>query len=129
MDWRLQINGESGRDAIVEVRASEVRLLGKGKARRPLSLYVVFAKERQPPVGKKGVEWMLLTDLVIESFEQSRIVMEWYRCRWEIETYFRVIKGSCEIENSHLQNEPRKLNCIAIYMIISWRLHSITMLA
>jgi len=122
-------NGESGRDATVDVCASEVRLLGKGKARRPLSLYVVFAKERRPPAGKKGVEWMLLTDLSVENFEQARIIIEWYRCRWEIETYFRVIKGSCEIENSRLRNEPRKLNCIAIYMIISWRLHSITMLA
>lgn len=122
-------NGEPGRNATVDVFASEVRLLGKGKTRRPLSLYVVFAKERQPPAGKKGIEWMLLTDLAVEDFEQARIIVEWYRCRWEIETYFRVLKGSCEIENSRLRNEPRKLNCIAIYMIISWRLHSITMLA
>lgn len=122
-------NGEPGREATVDVFASEVRLLGKGKLRRPLSFYVVFAKERQPPAGKKGIEWMLLTDLTVDNFEQAKIIIEWYRCRWEIETYFRVIKGSCEIENSRLRNEPRKLNCIAIYMIISWRLHSITMLA
>jgi len=122
-------NGEPGREASIDVCASDVRFVGKGKARQPLSLTVVLAKERHPPEGKKGVEWMLLTDFVVEDFEQARIIIEWYRCRWEIETYFRVIKGSCEIENSRLRNEPRKLNCIAIYMIISWRLHSITMLA
>lgn len=122
-------NGEPGREANVNVSASEVRLLGKGKTRKPLSLYVVFAKESQPPAGQKGIEWMLLTDLAVDNFEQARIVIEWYRCRWEIETYFRVMKGSCEIENSRLRTEPRTLNCIAVYMIISWRLHSITMLA
>lgn len=122
-------NGEPGREATVTVRASEVRLLGKGKARLPLLLTVVFAKEYSPPKGQKGIEWMLLTDFSIEDFEQARIIIEWYRCRWEIETYFRVMKGSCEIENSRFRTELRTLNCIAVYMIISWRLHSITMLA
>ena len=72
---------------------------------------------------------MLLTDLAVESIEQAQVIIEWYRCRWEIETYFRVLKGSCEIENSRLRTEARKLNYIAVYMIISWRLHSVTMLS
>lgn len=122
-------NGEPGRDATVTVSASEVRFVGKGKARKPLSLYVVYAKELKPPEGQKGIEWMLLTDLPIENFEQAHLIIDWYRCRWEIETYFRVMKGSCEIENSRFRTAFRTLNCIAVYMIISWRLHSITMLA
>ena len=72
---------------------------------------------------------MLLTDLHVDDAVQARMIIDWYRCRWEIETYFRVIKGSCDIEKSRLRTEGRKLNCIAIYMIISWRLHSITMLS
>ena len=122
-------NGEPGRDAGVNVYAAEVQLAGKGKARKPLFLHVVYLKERNPPVSTKGIEWMLLTDLPVEDFVQARVIIEWYRCRWEIETYFRVVKGGCEIESSRLRTEPRMLNCIAVYMIISWRLHSITMLA
>lgn len=122
-------NGEPGRNAIVNVHSSEVQLAGKGKTRRPLFLHVVYVKEHNPPVGVKGIEWMLLTDLPVEDFVQARVIIEWYRCRWEIETYFRVMKGSCDIENSRLRTEPRMLNCIAVYMIISWRLHSITMLS
>lgn len=122
-------NGEPGRDAAVNVVAAEVQLAGKGKARKPLFLHVVYVKEISPPIGEKGIEWMLLTDLPVEDFVQARVIIEWYRCRWEIETYFRVMKGSCEIENNRFRTEPRMLNCIAVYMIISWRLHSITMLA
>lgn len=121
-------NGDADREADINVYASEVRLRGKGKKRKPLSLYVVLAKEQHPPAGKKGVEWMLLTDLPIDDYEQARIIIEWYRCRWEIETYFRVIKGSCDIEKNRFRTSERMLNCIAVYMIISWRLHSITML-
>lgn len=72
---------------------------------------------------------MLLTDLPVEDFIQAQVIIEYYRCRWEIETHFRVMKGSCEIENSRLRTESRMLNCIAVYMIISWRLHSVTMLS
>lgn len=122
-------NGESGRDASVDVMAAEVQLAGRGKARQSLFLHVVYLKEINPPAGTKGIEWMLLTDLPVEDFVQARVIIEWYRCRWEIETYFRVMKGSCEIENNRFRTEQRILNCIAVYMIISWRLHSITMLA
>lgn len=122
-------NGEQGRDAVVNVFVSEVQLAGKGRARQSLFLHVVYLKEAHPPAGTKGIEWMLLTDLPVEGFVQARVIIEWYRCRWEIETYFRVMKGSCEIEKNRLRTEPRMLNCIAVYMIISWRLHSITMLA
>lgn len=122
-------NGDPGRDAVVNVFVAEVQLAGKGKARQPLFLHAVYLKETNPPAGTKGIEWMLLTDLPVEDFVQARVIIEWYRCRWEIETYFRVMKGSCEIENNRFRTEPRMLNCIAVYMIISWRLHSITMLA
>ncbi|MCO1335458.1 IS4 family transposase [Microbulbifer sp. OS29] len=69
---------------------------------------------------------MLLTDLPVEDFKQARVIIEWYRSRWEIETYFRVLKGGCQIESNRFRTEQRMLNCIAIYMIIGWRLHSIT---
>ncbi|WP_445359852.1 IS4 family transposase [Microbulbifer sp. EKSA005] len=119
-------NGEPGRKAKVNVSTTEIRLLGKGKSKRPLSLYAVLAKELNPPESEKGIEWMLLTDLPVEDFKQARVIIEWYRSRWEIETYFRVVKGGCQIESNRFRTEQRMLNCIAIYMIIGWRLHSIT---
>lgn len=121
-------NGEPDREAELDVFSSEVTLAGKGKKRRPLSLYVVYVKETHPPEGKRPIEWMLLTDLPVDGYKQAKVIVEWYRCRWEIETYFRVMKGSCNVEKNRLRTEPRMLNCIAIYMIISWRLHTLTML-
>lgn len=121
-------NGEPGRDAKVNVCASEVTLAGRGKKRKPLSLHVVYVKETNPPEKQRGLEWLLLTDLPVSDYIEARMIIEWYRCRWEIETYFRVMKGSCDIEKLRLRSEDKKLNCIAVYMIVSWRLHHITML-
>ncbi len=41
--------------------------------------------------------------------------------------YFRVLKGSCDIEKNRSRTAARMFNCIATYMIISWRLHCLTM--
>ncbi len=122
-------NGEPEREAVIDVRYSEVQLVGRGKNKRPLFLYVVYAKERGLSKKDGGIEWMLHTNLPVDDFTKARTMVEWYRSRWEIETYFRVLKGRCHIEDNRFQNEVRMFNAIAIYMIISWRLHSITMLA
>lgn len=121
-------NGELERQATVQVFASEIHLIGKGQQRKPLFLHAVYLKEADPPTGTKGVEWMLLTDLPVENYEQARVIIGYYQCRWEIETYFRVLKGGCDVQKTRLRTEARMFNCIAVYMIIAWRLHSITML-
>ena len=120
-------NGESGRIANVKIYSSEVELTGKGKARRALFLHAVYVKETNPPQGEKGVEWMLLTDLPVEDVTGAKMIIDWYRCRWEIEMYFRVLKGACDIEKNRFRSESRMFNCIAVYMIIGWRLHAMTM--
>jgi hypothetical protein len=38
-----------------------------------------------------------------------------------------VLKQGCQIEQLRLQTEQRLLNAIAIYLIVAWRIHSITM--
>ena len=100
-------NGEPGRNAGIDIATSEVHFLGKWIKGQPLSLHVVYAKERNPTAGTKGIEWMLLTDLNVEGFEQARMIIECYRCRWEIETYFRVVKGGCLIQNNRFRTEKR----------------------
>ena len=79
-------NGELERQATVQVFASEIHLIGKGQHRKPLFLYAVYLKETDPPTGTKGIEWMLLTDLPVENYEQARVIIGYYQCRWEIES-------------------------------------------
>jgi len=72
---------------------------------------------------------MLLTSLPIETLEQAQAVIGWYRARWGIEIYFRVLKSGCKVEELRLENDSRIEKALAIYMIIAWRLHNMTMLA
>lgn len=54
--------------------------------------------------------------------------MDYYLCRWQIEVYFKVLKSGCQIEKLQLEHIDRILRCLAIYMILAWRILFATLL-
>ena len=48
--------------------------------------------------------------------------MSWYLCRWEIEIFFKTLKNGCTIEKLQLEHVNNLYNCIALYVIIAWRI-------
>jgi hypothetical protein len=103
-------------------------------ARRPggrlpsVQVWAVYAKEAKPPKGEDPIEWLLLTSVPVENFAGACTVVQWYRARWEIELFFRVLKQGCQIERLRLETDHRLLNALAIYLIIAWRIHTVTMM-
>lgn len=89
----------------------------------------VLAREVNPPKDVAPVEWMILTSLPVETFEQACDIINSYLCRWQIEVFFKVLKSGCQIEELQLETEERLKPCIALYMIISWRTLFVTMLS
>jgi Transposase DNA-binding/Transposase Tn5 dimerisation domain len=94
----------------------------------PVQVWAVYAIERKPPKGEDPVEWLLLTSVPVEDFAGACTVVQWYRARWEIELFFRGLKQGCQIERLRLATDHRLLNALAIYLIIAWRIHTITMM-
>jgi hypothetical protein len=90
---------------------------------------VVFAKEVNPPENTEGLEWMLLTDLAINNVEDAMQVISYYRMRWTIESYHKVLKSGCNIEECRLQTADRLIRYVALMSVIAWRLYYITYIA
>jgi hypothetical protein len=93
----------------------------------PVTVSAVYVQEPSPPPGEEPVEWLLLTSLPVTDFPRACLVVQWYRCRWEIELFFRVLKQGCQIEQLRMQTEKRLRNALAMYLIVAWRIHNITM--
>ncbi len=55
-------------------------------------------------------------------------VIQWYICRWQIEIYFKILKSGCKIEKLQLTNEKRHGTCLALYLVVAWRILFVTML-
>jgi len=120
------------REGTFDVRFKEVtftRGKRKGGNHPPVSVYAVYATEKNPPKGETPIRWMLLTSLPIETLAQAQTVIGWYKVRWEIELFFRVLKSGCKVKELRLETDERIEKALAVYMIIAWRLHNITMIA
>jgi len=121
------------REVVQNIRATTVTLkppkrLKDAGTLPTVSINIVCAKEENPPKGEIPVIWILLTCLPIATFAQVKRVLEWYLARWEIEIYFRVLKQGCTVEKLQFATEKRFAACLAIYMIIAWRVLYMTML-
>lgn len=118
------------RTAKLEIRFSQVTLKPpKGKKLPPIELWAVYAREIEyPPDLKDPLEWMLLTTIKVSTFEDATEKLEWYTRRWGIEVYHRTLKSGCRIEDRRLNNADRIESCLAIDMVIAWRIFLLTMM-
>lgn len=112
------------RQAQVEVRAARVTLRPPWRADRQLpevAVHVVLVREVDPPKGEEPVEWLLLTNLPLDTVEQVRRVIQYYCVRWMIEVFFRVLKSGCRVEERRFEQVDRLLSCLGVYLIVAWR--------
>ena len=119
------------RTAEVAVRYLQVELVSSSaehKHTAPLPIWVVHAREEQPPAGVKAVEWFLLTTFPVDSPEQARQMLSWYCLRWRIEDWHRVLKSGCRIKQLGHHSAERLERAIAIHLVIGWRIMLMTLL-
>jgi hypothetical protein len=112
------------RTAALEVRFGAVELRApKTRARLPnVQVWAVWAREAGAPPGVEPVEWMLLTTLRVETFDQASEKLDWYTRRWGIEVFHRTLKSGCQIETRQLGHADRIEACLAIDMVVAWRI-------
>lgn len=131
-------NGKrKARTAEVEVRATHVTI--KPPKRRsagnewalmdPVSVTVIGASERDPPVGEEAISWVLLTDLPVLDFASAAEKINWYGKRWGIETWHKVLKSGCKVENCLLETGERLTRYLTVFSIIAVRLMHVCCLA
>ncbi len=94
-----------------------------------LTLYAVNVVEKNPPEGGEPLEWMLLTDLQVTSFEEAKEKVSWYCLRWRIEVFHKILKSGLRVEQCRLQSADRLTRYLTIMSIIAWRIHWLTLIA
>ncbi len=94
-----------------------------------LEMNAIYVLEPNPPDGEEPVEWMLLTDLPVTSYEETYEKVMWYCLRWRIEMYFKVLKSGFRVEACRLGHAERLARYLTVMSIVAWRLFMITLIA
>lgn len=112
------------RVARLEVRFAEVTLKPpqRKKGRNELTLWAVWAREAEEPAQGERIEWMLLTTVPVSTFEEAIEKLAWYTIRWGIEIFHKTLKSGCKVEERQLGHADRIETCLAIDMVVAWRI-------
>jgi hypothetical protein len=119
-----------GRTSDLAVRYKQVQMR-PGQYRpdkEPITIWVIHAREENPPPNTDAVEWFLLTTINITSAADAEECLRWYCLRWRIEDWHRVLKSGCRIEDIAHKTAERLRRAIAINLVIAWRIMVMTLM-
>ena len=131
-------NGKrKARTAETEVRVAQVTIKppqrrGQAKASasmEPISVSVIAATESAAPGGQDAISWVLLTNLPIPDLPSAAEKIDWYAKRWGIETWHKVLKSGCKVEDCLLETAERLERYLTLFSIIGVRLMHVAYLA
>ena len=114
--------------AQVELRWRAVALPDPDKAAAAARLNLVHVREETQPEGAERLEWFLLTTLAVQSRQDAEQVLDWYRLRWRIEDWHRLLKTGCKVEYLAHRTGERIERAVTINAVIAWRLMAMTLL-
>lgn len=121
---------QPAREAWLEIRFAEATLKPpQGKSRYgSLRLWAVLAQEVDAPEGIEPLSWMLLTTCSVTGLAEATEKLDWYTKRWCIEIYHKTLKSGCKIEERQLGTAETIEACLAVDMVVAWRIYHLTKL-
>jgi hypothetical protein len=119
------------RRAVMSVRAKHVVLRLRDKWARKkfeLPINVVLVQEHSNRADR--IDWLLLTNQPIGSYDDCMAIVHGYTQRWRIEEYHKTLKtGACNIEDTRLHSSDRVTRWATILSAVAARTERLKYLA
>jgi hypothetical protein len=114
------------RDTLVQISWQEVRIQppinGAALSKTEISAWIVRIWEPEPPQGVEALEWLLVTTVSVlcegDAWERGK----WYKWRWLLEDFHKVLKTGCGIEVRRQQTRGAMWNLLGILTPMAMRL-------
>ncbi|EKR35425.1 transposase, IS4-like family protein [Leptospira interrogans serovar Hebdomadis str. R499] len=120
------VAGENAPDMLI--RANHERKIEGGgcswsylETLEPVDTYTITVPRKK---GKKQGK----TTIPIHNSEDAKRMIAYYKSRWGIEVFFKVLKSGCNIESTQFKFGDRFKACIAVSAIVAWRVMMLTFL-
>jgi len=120
------------RTALVEVLFREVTICAPQTAllkdKKPIGLFAICLREKNPPPGATRIKWLLLTTMEVRSLKQAMKCVRWYCLRWRIEEWHRVLKSGCRVLEHQNHSAESLARTITIDAVVAWRIMVLALL-
>jgi hypothetical protein len=123
---RAARKARKARDATVAIQFGSVTICAPHKAKGTVELSAVRVFEVDPPKGVEPVEWLLLTSDQVASEEEAWLRVDWYRHRWVIEEFFKVLKSGCRVQARQFESRATFEVSLGFSLLTSVQLLALT---
>jgi hypothetical protein len=139
--YELQVRAnrdQPARTASIEVRSARlimprprtgVSRYVRDRGVTEIAMWVVEARETNPPRGVKALRWVLLTSEEVRGFDDAWRIIEWYEKRPLIEEYHKCLKTGCRVEERLYRSGDRLAPVIGLLSVLAVRLLQLKMTA
>jgi hypothetical protein len=123
------------REAVLQVRYAHYeikkpQIKNKNKALLPsIPVQVMYVREESPPKGIEAIEWFLMTNEEVESYQAAYELVGYYIQRWKIERFHYVLKSGCRIEKLQERDMEKMKVLILMYSVIAVFIMNLTYIA
>jgi hypothetical protein len=112
--------GKKGYEVVADVRYTSLTITSKERVFPSLPLYMVYISGSSAS-GEK-LAWYLITNVPVTNLESAIERIQWYKLRWQIEIFHKILKSGCRAEECRVEEINRLYKCLTLYSIIAWRL-------
>jgi Transposase DNA-binding/Transposase DDE domain len=96
---------------------------------KTLEVNVLHVFEENAPKGQEPVDWLLYTTEPLDTQEQIENVVDYYRCRWQIEELNKALKTGCVVQERRLESLDALTTMLALSLPIAVELLALRTLA
>jgi hypothetical protein len=94
-----------------------------------IDVNVLHVFEQDAPEGQEPVDWLLYTTEPVETTTQIEAVVDYYRCRWQIEELNKALKTGCVVQERRLESLDALTTMLALSLPIAVELLALRTLA
>ncbi len=88
----------------------------------PIQCSAIRVWEIAAPTGVEPLEWLLLCDQAVETFETAHTCVVQYATRWFIEEFHKALKSGLGVQRLQLKTAQRLFAAIALLSVVALRL-------
>lgn len=96
---------------------------------KTIEINVVHVSECDAPEGQEPVDWLLYTTEPVDTKKQIEDVVDYYRCRWQIEELNKALKTGCVVQERRLESLDALTTMLALSLPIAVELLALRTLA
>jgi hypothetical protein len=96
---------------------------------KTIGVNVLHVFEQDAPAGQDPVDWLLYTTEPLATKHDIELVVDYYRCRWQIEELNKALKTGCVVQDRQLESLAALTTMLALSLPIAVELLALRALA